>query len=148
MDGARLSNAAAFLDCGFREITRDAGIDVLSFGGTKNGMMFGEAIIFFEKELARNFKYIRKQGMQLASKMRFIAAQFNSYLDNKLWLKNALHANRMAKMLHDKVSELKGIVARLIIFLVSLSFISSLIILIWLIISLSNFLSFLPILYL
>ena len=109
MDGARISNAAAYLNSGFRKITRDAGIDVLSFGGTKNGMMNGEAIVFFRKELANGFKYRRKQGMQLASKMRFISAQFLAYLENNLWLKNATHANRMAKILHDEVVKIHGI---------------------------------------
>jgi len=76
MDGARISNAAVALDSGFYEITGGAGVDVLSFGGTKNGLMYGEAVVFFNKELCRDFKYRRKQGMQLASKMRYIAAQF------------------------------------------------------------------------
>lgn len=110
MDGARISNAAAFLNSGFRKITRDAGIDVLTFGGTKNGMMYGEAVIFFKKELAVDFKYKRKQGMQLASKMRYISAQFIAYLDKNLWLKNAVHANKMAKMLHNEVMNIPGIV--------------------------------------
>ena len=109
MDGARISNASAYLNSGFRKITRDAGIDVLSFGGTKNGMMYGEAVIFFRNELASDFKYIRKQGMQLASKMRFISAQFIAYLDKNLWLRNAMHANKMAKMLHDEVVTIPGI---------------------------------------
>jgi threonine aldolase len=109
MDGARLSNAAAFLDSGFRRITRDAGVDVLSFGGTKNGMMFGEAIVFFNPHLAKDFKYIRKQSMQLASKMRFISAQFIAFLEKNLWLKNALHANRMARMLYSEVIQIPGV---------------------------------------
>ncbi len=109
VDGARISNAAAHMDSGFRKITRDAGMDVLSFGGTKNGMMYGEAIIFFRKELTNDFKYRRKQSMQLASKMRFISAQFLAYLNNNLWLKNATHANRMAKLLHDETSKIPGI---------------------------------------
>ncbi len=109
MDGARISNAASFLNCSFREMTTDAGIDVLSFGGTKNGMMYGEAIIFFDPELAKDFKYTRKQGMQLASKMRYISAQFNAYLRNDLWRTNAAHANAMARLLEQKVKNLPGI---------------------------------------
>ncbi|MBD3307163.1 aminotransferase class V-fold PLP-dependent enzyme, partial [candidate division KSB3 bacterium] len=99
VDGARIANAAAFLHLDLRAITRDVGVDVLSFGGTKNGMMFGEAVIFFDRSYARNFKYIRKQGMQLLSKMRFIAAQFDAYLSNDLWRQNARHANAMAQVL-------------------------------------------------
>lgn len=103
MDGARIANAAAFLGCSFKEITSDVGIDVLSFGGTKNGLMYGEALVFFNKELSENFKYIRKQGMQLASKMRFIAAQFEALLTDDLWLRNAMHSNAMAKLLFEEV---------------------------------------------
>jgi threonine aldolase len=109
MDGARISNAAATLDCGLNEFTGEAGVDVLSFGGTKNGMMYGEAVIFFNKSLCSDFKYRRKQGMQLASKMRYIAAQFELFLENELWKKNALHANRMARRLHDEVRTIPGI---------------------------------------
>jgi threonine aldolase len=109
MDGARISNAAASLGTGFREITAAAGIDVLSFGGTKNGMMYGEAVVFMNAEFACDFKYLRKQGMQLASKMRFIAAQFDRYLDEDIWLKNARHANRMAKMLEAEVMKIDGV---------------------------------------
>ena len=109
MDGARISNAAAGLGTGFREITVAAGIDVLSFGGTKNGMMYGEAVVFMNPEFARDFKYLRKQGMQLASKMRFIAAQFERYLDEDIWLKNARHANRMAKLLEAEMLKINEI---------------------------------------
>ncbi len=109
MDGARISNAAVSLGKNFREFTADAGIDVLSFGGTKNGMMYGEAVIFFNKDLAYDFKYIRKQGMQLASKMRFISAQFSAFLSNDVWKKNAQHANHMAKLLEQEVSTIPGI---------------------------------------
>jgi len=106
MDGARIANAAAYLNCNLREITGDVGVDVLSFGGTKNGMMFGEAVIFFNPGLAENFKYLRKQGMQLGSKMRFISAQFIALLSGDLWFRNAKHANQMAQYLADKI---KGI---------------------------------------
>jgi threonine aldolase len=109
MDGARLSNAAVSLGTGFKNITGDAGVDVLSFGGTKNGMLFGESIIFFNNKLADNFKYIRKQGMQLASKMRFISAQFETYLSDDLWKKNAMHANNMAALLYSALSEVPEI---------------------------------------
>ncbi len=109
MDGARISNAAAFLDVGFKEFTRDAGVDVLSFGGTKNGLMYGEAILFFDTSLAEDFKFLRKQGMQLASKMRFISAQFERFLDEEIWLKNANHANRMAGILANEIDEIKRV---------------------------------------
>ena len=105
MDGARISNAAVYLDCSFKQMTAETGIDVVSFGGNKNGLMFGEALIFFNKKLSENFKYIRKQGMQLHSKMRFISAQFDAYLKNKLWFENASHSNRMAQILFDKIKE-------------------------------------------
>jgi len=109
MDGARISNAAVSLNKDFKEFTTRAGIDVLSFGGTKNGMMYGEAVVFFDKDLAHDFKYRRKQGMQLASKMRFISAQFTAFLSNDLWKKNAEHANRMAKLLEKEVSSIPGV---------------------------------------
>lgn len=109
MDGARIANAAVSLDCSFKELTTQAGVDILSFGGTKNGMMFGEAVVFFNPSLSRDFKYIRKQGMQLGSKMRFISAQFLALLEGDLWLRNARHANTMAKYLEDKVREISQI---------------------------------------
>jgi len=109
MDGARISNAAVSLGCGFQEMTAGAGVDVLSFGGTKNGMMYGEAIIFFNKALCEDFKYRRKQGMQLASKMRYIAAQFSAFLEDELWKYNASHANRMAQKLYAAVKDIPGI---------------------------------------
>lgn len=109
MDGSRISNAAVSLGKSFREFTRDAGVDVLSFGGTKNGMMFGEAIVFFKPELAANFSYIRKQGMQLHSKMRFISAQFEALLTNDLWKRNAMHTNGLAKKLANALAGIKGI---------------------------------------
>jgi threonine aldolase len=105
VDGARIANAAAGLNLGLKEITADVGVDVLSFGGAKNGMMYGEALVFFNKSLAKDFKYIRKQGMQLASKMRFISAQFETLISNDLWLQNASHANRMAQLLARGLSE-------------------------------------------
>src|SRR5690606_27864417 len=99
MDGSRIANAAVSLDNEFASFTRDAGIDVLSFGGTKNGMMSGEPVVIFNPAVSHDFKYVRKQGMQLHSKMRFIAAQFTALLSNDLWKANATHANTMAKLL-------------------------------------------------
>ncbi|MBN1925717.1 MAG: low specificity L-threonine aldolase [Prolixibacteraceae bacterium] len=106
MDGARLANAAVSLDLSFAEITRDAGVDALSFGGTKNGMLLGEAVVFFNKKLSANAKYFRKQSAQLFSKMRFVSAQFLAYFENGLWKENALHANNMARLLADEVRKL------------------------------------------
>jgi threonine aldolase len=103
VDGARISNAAVSLNKSPREFIKEAGVDVMSFGGTKNGMMMGEAVIFFNRNLAQSFKYQRKQGMQLASKMRFIAAQFLGFFENDLWLKTAAHANNMASMLESEL---------------------------------------------
>ncbi len=109
IDGARLSNAATALNCTFKEITADCGTDIVSFGGTKNGLMLGESIVVFNKELARDMLFIRKQGMQLASKMRFVAAQFEALLSGDLWRHNALHANRMAALLAQSVRGLTGV---------------------------------------
>ena len=103
MDGARIANAAVSLGQSLRQATRDLGVDVLSFGGTKNGIMGGEAVVFFTRGLSSDFLYLRKQGMQLASKMRFIAAQFEALLTNSLWKRNAEHANRMAKVLEAEL---------------------------------------------
>ena len=109
MDGARLANAAATLGLSLREITADVGIDVLSFGGIKNGMMYGEMIVFFDYRLGRDFQYTRKQGLQLTSKMRFIAAQWEAYLSNEQYLKTARHANLMAQKLAERVAALPQI---------------------------------------
>ncbi|MCK4265184.1 aminotransferase class V-fold PLP-dependent enzyme [Candidatus Babeliales bacterium] len=109
MDGARLANAAVYLGVSLSDITRNVGVDVLSFGGTKNGMLFGEAVIFFNKALSENFKYIRKQGMQLASKMRFISTQFYKILSDNLWHENALIANKMAKRLEKGLTNFSQI---------------------------------------
>lgn len=109
MDGARLANAAVYLKLPFRAFTTDAGIDVLSFGGTKNGMMTGEAVCFLRPGLSENFKYIRKQSMQLASKMRFISAQFIAYFRDDLWKRLAGHSNEMAMVLAGKIKDLRNI---------------------------------------
>jgi threonine aldolase len=106
LDGARLANAAASLDLSLRGMSFDLGVDLLSFGGTKNGMLLGEAIIFKDASLAEGFKYRRKQGMQLASKMRFISAQFLELLSNNLYLENAKQANKMAKLLAEKIKDI------------------------------------------
>jgi threonine aldolase len=109
MDGARIANAAAALNLTFRAFTRDCGVDVLSFGGTKNGMMMGEAVVFFNPSLTAETKYLRKQSMQLYSKMRFVSAQFIAYFQDDLWKRSALHANRMAAMLETEVRKIEGI---------------------------------------
>ena len=109
VDGARLSNAAVSLETSLKEITADVGVDVLSFGGTKNGMMYGEAVVFFKPKLASEFKYIRKQGMQLSSKMRFISAQFEAMLSGNLWRRGPEHANRMARLLAGELAKLSQI---------------------------------------
>ncbi len=106
VDGARIANAAASLGQTLRQATRDLGVDVLSFGGTKNGAMGAEAVVFFDKKLSHDFLYLRKQGMQLASKMRFISAQFEALFTRDLWLKSAQHANRMARLLQKQLREI------------------------------------------
>ena len=109
VDGARVANAAASLGQTLRQSTRDLGVDVLSFGGTKNGIMGGEAVVFFDRALCRDFLYLRKQGMQLASKMRFIAVQFEALLTDDLWRRSAEHANRMARLLEKEISRIPGV---------------------------------------
>lgn len=109
LDGARISNALVSLNKTLKEMVLDTNIDVISFGGTKNGLMLGEAVIFLNKELAKNFKFLRKQSMQLASKMRFISAQFNAFFKNDLWLKNAKHSNNMAKLLYENIKDIPKI---------------------------------------
>jgi len=109
IDGARFGNAAAALGVPLKTIFTDTGADILSFGGTKNGLMFGEAVVFRDKILAEGFKYTRKQNMQLMSKMRFISAQFVAYLKNELWLTNARHANSMAKVLESKLRKIPAV---------------------------------------
>jgi threonine aldolase len=109
VDGARIANAAASLGKSLRECTRDVGVDVLSFGATKNGGMGAEAVVFFDGALARDFKFYRKQGMQLASKMRYLAAQFEALFQDDLWLQNARHSNRMAQLLKRELSKIPEI---------------------------------------
>jgi threonine aldolase len=111
VDGARLANAVAARgpSMSLRQATRDLGVDVLSFGGTKNGLMGAEAVVFFRPELAEDFLFVRKQGMQLASKMRYTAAQMTALLTNDLWRRNAEHANRMARLLEAEVRKIPHI---------------------------------------
>ena len=109
VDGARIANAAASLGVSLRAITADAGVDVMSLGGTKNGLVGGEAVVFFDPRHAADFKFTRKQGMQLPSKMRFIAAQFDALFTDDLWLQSGRHANAMARRLADRVGDLPGL---------------------------------------
>ncbi len=109
MDGARIANAAASLDVSLAEMTRLAGVDLLSFGGTKNGAMAAEALIFFNKKLSEGFEYTRKQSMQLMSKMRYVSAQFSALFSGDLWFENARHANTMAKILADKIKGIRSV---------------------------------------
>ena len=109
MDGARIANAAVALDMDFKAFTVDCGVDILSFGGTKNGMMMGEAVLFFNPELTAQTKYLRKQSMQLYSKMRFVSAQFLAYFENDLWKETASHSNKMAKLLEAEVAKIPEI---------------------------------------
>lgn len=109
MDGARFANAVAYLGCDPRELTTWAGVDVMSFGGTKNGMLFGEAVLFFNKNIPKEVKYLRKQQMQLHSKSRYIGAQFVTMLKDNLWLKCAEHANRMAQKLAKEAGQIDAI---------------------------------------
>jgi threonine aldolase len=109
LDGARISNAAAALGCSFREFTTDAGVDILSFGGTKNGLLYGEAVVVLNPERSAGLTYLRKMNAQLASKMRFVSAQFIALLTDDLWLRSASHANAMAARLRSSLeAELAG----------------------------------------
>ncbi len=109
MDGARIANAAVSLGRDFTAFTRDAGVDALSFGGTKNGLLFGEAVVLFKQGLGEHTRFLRKQAMQLNSKMRFISAQFDALLTNDLWKKNASHSNAMAKLLEAELKKIPQI---------------------------------------
>jgi threonine aldolase len=103
LDGARISNAAAALGCSFREFTTDAGVDILSFGGTKNGLLYGEAVVVLNPERSAGLTYLRKMNAQLASKMRFVSAQLIALLSDDLWLRSASHANAMAARLRSSL---------------------------------------------
>lgn len=109
VDGARIANAIVAMDSSFKEMITDTGVDLLSFGGTKNGMMMGEAIVSFNREISKNFKFYRKQGMQLASKMRFLSVQFTAYLKDELWRVNASNANAMGQYLKDELGKIEGV---------------------------------------
>lgn len=109
LDGARIANAAAALDAPLAALTTDAGVDVVSFGGTKNGLLMGDAVVFLRPDLGADFLYTRKQGLQLASKMRFIAAQFEALLGDDLWLRGAANANAMAARLAEAVRVIDGV---------------------------------------
>lgn len=109
MDGARLANAAAHLNVPLRAFTRDAGVDILSFGGTKNGLLYGEAVVALNPEAGQGLVYLRKMNMQLASKMRFMSAQFIALLEGDLWLRSAAHANSMAARLRAAVDTIEGV---------------------------------------
>ena len=103
VDGARLANAAAGLNAELGAITADVGVDLLSLGGTKNGMLIGEAVVVLDPALAEGARYVRKQTLQLASKGRFLAAQFVAMFEGDLWRRNAAHANAMATRLADRL---------------------------------------------
>lgn len=109
MDGARIANACAALHLSLKELTVDCGIDVLSFGGTKNGLMMGECVVVFTDALKAEARFVRKQSAQLASKMRYLSCQFTAYLSDNLWLKNATHANAMANRLYEALKPLPGV---------------------------------------
>ena len=109
LDGARIANACAALDCSFFDMTTALDIDFVSFGGTKNGCLMSEAVVFLNPDIGEGFPYMRKQAMQLVSKMRFVSAQLEAYLKDDLWLKNAKHANAMAKRLADKAGAIDGV---------------------------------------
>lgn len=109
VDGARIANACAALNVSLRELTSDCGIDILSLGGTKNGLMMGECVVVFDPALKREAPFVRKQTAQLASKMRYLSCQFTAYLSHDLWLKNAAHANRMASKLHQALNDFPGV---------------------------------------
>lgn len=105
LDGARIANAAVTLKKSFKELTVDCGVDIMSFGATKNGLMMGEMVIAFRPELAENLKYLRKQSAQLYSKMRYAACQFMPYLQQDIWRHNAENANQMAQLLRSRIEE-------------------------------------------
>ncbi|MET7462042.1 aminotransferase class V-fold PLP-dependent enzyme [Nonomuraea sp. NPDC005501] len=109
VDGARLANAAAYLECDLRTITTDAGVDVFSFGGTKNGALAAEAVVVLDPSLAHAVPFLRRQSLQLASKMRYVSAQLSALLTDELWRRNAAHANAMAARLAAGIEGLPGV---------------------------------------
>ncbi len=110
IDGARIANAVVSNQTTIKEMLTDSKVDIVSFGGTKNGMMFGEAVVFLNKNLSENTKYFRKQETQLYSKMRFIGSQYIAYFRNDLWLNNAKKANLMAQKLNESISNIEKII--------------------------------------
>ena len=109
VDGSRIANAIVALDSSYEEMISETGVDLFAFGGTKNGMMIGEAIVSFNKELSRNLKFYRKQNMQLFSKMRYVSAQFPPYLEEGIWRENAERANEMGQYLYRELKKVEGI---------------------------------------
>jgi threonine aldolase len=109
LDGARISNAVASLNTDIKTATVDCGIDIMSFGGTKNGLMIGEAVLIFNEELKKHAAFYQKQSAQLFSKNRFIAAQFKALLTNNLWKRMAEHSNKMAQLLASRISDIQGV---------------------------------------
>jgi threonine aldolase len=109
MDGARIANAAAALDEPMKALSTDVGVDILSFGGTKNGLVGADAVVFLNPELGENFDYQRKQLMQLASKMRFLSVQLETLLEGDLWLENARNSNAMAARLAGHIQDIDGV---------------------------------------
>jgi threonine aldolase len=109
LDGARISNAAASLDLPLRAFTTDVGVDVLTFGGTKNGLLLGEVVVVLDPSAASGVEFVRKSSMQLASKMRFVSAQFDALLSGDLWMRSARHANAMARRLEAAVRDVPGV---------------------------------------
>lgn len=109
LDGARIANACAALNCSFFDMTTALNVDLISFGGTKNGCLMGEAVVFLNPDIGEGFPYLRKQAMQLVSKMRFVSAQLEAYLKDNLWLENARHANNMAQRLAEKAGAINGV---------------------------------------
>lgn len=109
VDGARLANACAYLQCSAKAMLTDAGVSVVSFGGTKNGLVYGEAVVFLQKAPGRYIKHLRKQHLQLMSKMRYVSAQLTAYLKDDLWLKNGAHANKMSLLASEMLKDIPGI---------------------------------------
>ena len=109
MDGARLANACAAVGCSLREMTIESGVDIFTFGGTKNGLMMGEVVVAVQPELERNIQYFRKQACQLYSKMRYISAQFIPYIEDNLWLENARKSNQAAQLLYSKLKQFENV---------------------------------------
>ena len=109
VDGARIANAVAALGSDLPSVVVETGVDVLTFGGTKNGLMYGEAVLFLRPGLAEHARFVRKQAAQLPSKMRYVAAQFEALLADDLWLRNAAHANAMARRLAEQATEVAGV---------------------------------------